>query len=116
MERPCAWPTLYLEINGNDDDEYDLFCIYVYGLFVLLRVNDNYVSIKNKHIFSRSSGMIIYHPSSYWPDYLFQHLHQCISIVEIGQFSSINDIEKTKLVYFCLLRWFMACKMFTIEL
>ena len=20
MERPCAWPTLYLEINGNDDD------------------------------------------------------------------------------------------------
>ena len=20
MERPCAWPMLYLEINGNDDD------------------------------------------------------------------------------------------------
>ena len=20
MERTCAWPTLYLEINGNDDD------------------------------------------------------------------------------------------------
>ena len=20
MKRSCAWPTLYLEINGNDDD------------------------------------------------------------------------------------------------
>ena len=20
MERPCVWPTLYLEINGNDED------------------------------------------------------------------------------------------------
>ena len=25
MERPFAWPTLYLEINGNDDD----FCYFV---------------------------------------------------------------------------------------
>ncbi len=22
MEGPCAWPMLYLEINGNDDDIY----------------------------------------------------------------------------------------------
>ena len=21
MERPCAWPMLYLEINGNDNDD-----------------------------------------------------------------------------------------------
>ncbi len=21
MERPCAWSMLYLEINGNDDDD-----------------------------------------------------------------------------------------------
>ncbi len=34
MERPCAWPTLYLEINVKDDDifdKFDFFCFVPEG-------------------------------------------------------------------------------------
>ena len=29
MERPCAWPTLYIEINGNGDDYPLLSCVFL---------------------------------------------------------------------------------------
>ena len=40
MERPCAWPTLYFEINGNDDDNLTQFnnnlVHFLYGIIISL--------------------------------------------------------------------------------
>ncbi len=35
MEGPCAWPMLYLEINGNDDDLLIKFRLRFESKFVL---------------------------------------------------------------------------------
>ncbi len=51
MERPCAWPTLYLEINGNDDDGgihqigSGLYLIFLDGMSLVLILG--YVKVSN---------------------------------------------------------------------
>ena len=61
MERPCSWPIVYLEINGNDDEPfsfseerfitfrltYDTVILYiVYEIFI--EMNKEITSVKAK--------------------------------------------------------------------
>ena len=47
MERPCAWPMLYLEINGNDDDKNNLQ-IFIYTFFLNFSVPEEKIENNNK--------------------------------------------------------------------